>query len=291
MRDTADYQKEIANEQNQYEMLKQRELDYPAHEKLQPHCTERKIEFLSTPFEVESADLLAELDVPAIKVGSGEVDNHPFLKHIARLGIPMIVSAGRGTMEEVRAAIREVDSELAVAFLHCTSAYPCPSNEVNLRAIRTMIETFPEPVGYSDHTTRTETPGLAVAAGAKIVEKQFTTDSSLPGSNHEASLEPDELAEAVELVRAAASMRGSRKKSPTASERENIEHIRKSLHATTDLPSGTRLEPDHLEVLRPVAGLSPRYYENMLGAMTRTFVAAGEPVTEADIVESIGDSD
>jgi len=291
---TADYQKETADEGNQYEMLKRHELDRSAHEELRSHCAERDVEFLSTPFEAESADLLAELDLSAIKVGSGELDNHPLLKHIAGLGIPMIVSTGMGTMEEVRAAreaIREAGPDLAVAFLHCTSAYPCPSNEVNLRAMRTMAEALPEPIGYSDHTTRTETPGLAVTAGAEIVEKHFTIDSSLPGPDHEASLEPDELAEAVELVRAAAPMRGSREKSPTPSERENVEHIRKSLHATSDLPSGTRLEPDHLEALRPATGISPRYYERVLGATTTAFAAAGEPLTEADITESVGDSD
>lgn len=162
-------------------MLRQYELDRDDHVQLMKYSNEQGITFLSTPFDPESADLLNDLDLPAIKLGSGELDNHSLLKHIANFGKLMIVSTGMGTMEEIHEAydvITSVNSEADVVFLHCTSAYPCDLSSVNLRAMQTMDEELPTLVGYSDHTTLTETPALAVAAGATVVEKHFTIDQS-----------------------------------------------------------------------------------------------------------------
>jgi len=282
----ADYQTETTGGGSQYEMLKRYELDRAAHERLIGRCAEQDVTFLSTPFDPESADMLAELGLPAIKVGSGELDNHPLLEHIAGLGLPMIVSTGMGTMAEVHAArdaIRDVDPDADVVFLHCTSAYPCELEDVNLRAMGTMQEELDEPVGYSDHTTLPETPSFAVAAGACLVEKHFTLDRSMAGPDHEASLEPDELARAVELARAAARARGRPEKRPTAIERENRPTVRKSLHAAADLPAGTTIEVRHLAIVRPVEGLSPRHHDAVVGARTTRDLAAGEPITEDDV--------
>jgi N-acetylneuraminate synthase/N,N'-diacetyllegionaminate synthase len=286
----ADYQTETTGEGSQYEMLKRYELDRAAHERLIDRCAERGITFLSTPFDPESAGMLAELGLPAIKIGSGELDNHPLLEHVAGLGLPMVVSTGMGTMAEVHAAreaIRGANPDAEVAFLHCTSAYPCSLDDVNLRAMGTMREELDEPVGYSDHTTLPETPSFAVAAGACVIEKHFTLDSTLPGPDHEASLEPDELARAVELVRAAARARGRPEKRPTAVERENLPTIRKSLHAATDLPEGTTLEPRHLSVVRPVEGLSPRHRDAVLGSRTTRDLDAGDPITREDVTAAV----
>jgi N-acetylneuraminate synthase/N,N'-diacetyllegionaminate synthase len=277
----ADYQTETTGEGTQYEMLKRYELDRAAHERLLDRCAERGITFLSTPFDPGSADMLAELGLPAIKLGSGELDNHPLLEHVAGLGLPMVVSTGMGTMAEVRAAreaIRGVDPDADVVFLHCTSAYPCPLEDANLRAMGTMAEELEEPVGYSDHTTLPETPSFAVAAGACVVEKHFTLDSTMAGPDHEASLEPDELARAVDLVRAAARARGSPEKRPTEVELENRTAARKSLHAAADIPAGTTIERSHVDVVRPGDGVSPRHLDRVVGAVALETVPAGEPI-------------
>lgn len=284
----ADYQKETAGNEGQYEMLQQFELDREAHERLIEYCEENEITFLSTPFDRKSADLLADLGLPAIKVGSGELDNHPFLEHIAGLGLPMIVSTGMGTMEEVRAAhqaIRSVDSDINLVFLHCTSAYPAAPDDVNLRAMKTMDDALPVPVGYSDHTTVPETPALAVAAGACVVEKHFTIDSTLPGPDHEASLEPEELERAVDLVNLAAKTLGSDKKAPVEAELENRTVARKSIHATRDLESGTELTTADIKIVRPARGLSPRKYREVLGRKTIQPIPENEPITWNHLAE------
>ena len=285
--DRADYQQERTDDESQYQMLERYELDCEAHERLQAYCRERDITFLSTPFDAESADLLDELNVPLVKLGSGELNNTPLLEHVAGFGRPMIVSTGMGTLEEVRdaaATIREVAPELHVAFLHCVSAYPTPTEDVNLRAMDTLAEVVDGPVGFSDHTTDVETPALAVAAGADIVEKHFTLDSTLPGPDHEASLEPDELDRAVSLARTAAQARGSGEKQPTEAEQENVHTIRKSIHAATDIAEGERFTEDNLAILRPASGLAPTEYESVLGERATAPLEAGDPIT-GDTVE------
>lgn len=282
----ADYQVESTGEGSQYEMLKGYELDRAAHERLIDRCRDRGITFLSTPFDPESADMVADLDLPAIKLGSGDLDNHPLLEHVAGLGRPMIVSTGMGTMEEVRAArkaIRSVAPDIDVAFLHCTSAYPCDVSDVNLRAMRAMAEEFPEPIGYSDHTTLPAMPAFAVAAGARVVEKHFTLDSTLPGPDHGASLEPDDLSRAVELVEAAARARGDPAKRPTAAEASNLRVARKSLRAARDLAADTRITRGDVRIARPADGLSPRHLDRVLGTPVLEDVVAGQSFTEKNV--------
>jgi N-acetylneuraminate synthase/N,N'-diacetyllegionaminate synthase len=291
--ETADYQEEQTDFKSQREMLRQYELNHGDYKRLIEHSNEQNITFLSTPFSPESADLLKDLDIPAIKLGSGELDNHPLLEHVAGFGRPMIVSTGMGTMEEVHEAydvITSVDSEADVVFLHCTSAYPCDISEVNLRVMQKMDDELPTPVGYSDHTTLTETPSFAVAAGAAVIEKHFTIDRSLPGPDHRASLEPDELQRAISLVEIGSTLPGDDKKMPTPTERKNMDKSRKGLHATTDIPAGKRITDDHVNILRPATGLSPRRYDGVVGARAATGIAAGDPITAAD-VEGINERD
>lgn len=290
----AEYQTETTGEGSQYEMLKQYEIDRSAHERLIAYCDERDITFLSTPFDPDSADMLADLGVPAIKLGSGELDNHPLLAHVAALGLPMIVSTGMGTMDEVHAArdaIRSAAPDASVVFLHCTSAYPCSVDDVNLRAMETMIDELDVPVGYSDHTTLPETPGLAVAAGATVVEKHFTLDSTLPGPDHEASLEPAELDRAVEMARVAFRSTGDAEKRPTDIELDNSSTIRKSLHASADIPAGTRLNEEHINILRPADGISPAFYNDLLGTETVNPVQRGDPLTSRHVDTAAMESD
>lgn len=279
----AEYQAETTGEGSQYEMLKRYELDPSAHERLMAYCYEEDITFLSTPFDPDSADMLADLGVSAIKIGSGDLDNHPLLEHVAGLGLPLIVSTGMATMDEVAAAsdiIHSANHDAAVTFLHCTSEYPCSVADVNLRAMESMREKLELPVGYSDHTTLPETPALAVAAGAVLVEKHFTLDSTLPGPDHAASLEPAELSQAVNLVRAAHQSRGSPVKEPTDAELENRSVARKSLHAATDIQSGTTLSESHITILRPGDGLSPALYDSVLETQVTEDIPKGKPILE-----------
>jgi len=196
------------------------------------------------------------------------------------------VSTGMGTMEEVHAAyeaMRKIDTDLPVVFLHCTSAYPAAVEDVNLRAMQSMDQRLPVLVGYSDHTTLPETPALAVAAGASVIEKHFTVDSTLPGPDHGTSLEPTELSRSVAMVEMAAKALGNSEKSPVDSEIENQTVSRKSLHAATDLEAGTTLSESHIKIARPADGLSPREYIEILGKTLENSLSDGEPITTEDL--------
>jgi N-acetylneuraminate synthase/N,N'-diacetyllegionaminate synthase len=279
---------EYQETESQHEMLKEHELSRDDHVELMEYCERVDITFLSTPFDEESLELLDELGVPAIKMGSGELNNYPLLEKAASLGRPMIVSTGMGTMEEVEEAfqrIREVDDELTLVFLHCVSAYPTEIEDLNLRAIETMKDKLQTPVGFSDHTTETETPGLAVAAGATVVEKHFTLDSSLPGPDHEASLEPDELEEAVRIARNAARALGDGEKKPVGSELKNKSVIRKSIHAARRIDEGKVLSEDDISVIRPEGGLPPAKLSSLIGKEASETVNKGEPITEDVLIQ------
>jgi len=280
----ADYAKETTDaEESQREMLRRYELTRDDHRRLQSYAADCGVTFLSTPFDGESATFLDELDVPAIKLGSGELTNKPLIEHVTRFGRPMIVSTGMATMGEVRTAhdwIRAVDPDADVAFLHCTSAYPAEMTDVNLRAMQSMRAELPTPVGYSDHTTSTYTPGLAVAAGAAIVEKHFTLDSTREGPDHEASLEPEQLATAVDVIRDASNALGRHEKTPTAEEEANKLDIRKSIHATTRISAGESFTEENTAILRPANGRAPAQWEATLGQVAATDLAAGDPVTD-----------
>ena len=282
----AEYQTETTGEGSQYEMLKRYELDRKAHETLFDYCKQKDITFLSTPFDRESATMLKELGVSAIKLGSGELNNIPLIKHVAEFEIPMIVSTGMGTLEEVTQAyesIRTVDPDPDVVFLHCTSSYPCSIDDVHLRAMQTMEEELETSVGYSDHTTLPETPALAVAAGACILEKHFTLDSSLPGPDHEASLEPAELERAIDLIKKASRALGTPAKEPTTEEIDNLQNTRKGLHAASYIPEATQIEEKHIDIIRPAEGLSPQHYETILGSKTNQEIMKGKPITNEDV--------
>ncbi|RXK46929.1 N-acetylneuraminate synthase [Halorientalis pallida] len=283
---TAAYQDDTTDVESQSDLLERYELTREDHLELQEYCREQGITFLSTPFDPESADLLDSLSVPAIKLGSGELTNHPLLRHVAELGRPMIVSTGMGRIDEIRAAldvVREADPDADVALLHCTTAYPADVDEVNLRAMEQMADAFDVPVGYSDHTTLVGMPAFATAAGALIVEKHLTLDRSLPGPDHHASLEPDEFDRAVTLARQAALARGNPEKRPTESERENVFPIRKSLHAARSIDAGRVLTREDLAVKRPEAGIQPSEVDDVLGRRTTTALDRDDPITEADL--------
>jgi N-acetylneuraminate synthase/N,N'-diacetyllegionaminate synthase len=261
----------------QLEMIRGLELSAEAHVELKRHCEQRSITFLSTPFDEESLALLASIGVPALKVASGDLTNHPFLRRIARERVPVLLSTGMSTIGEVDAAVevlREAGcSELAL--LHCVSCYPAPYEDVNLRAIHTLQAAFGLPVGLSDHTMGIEIPIAAVAMGARIIEKHFTLSRAMAGPDHRASLEPKELVAMMRAIRNVERALGTGEKRPVASESDARIVGRRSLALAVDLPAGAVIEPEMLTALRPATGISPALGSLVTGRTARRALRAG----------------
>jgi N-acetylneuraminate synthase/N,N'-diacetyllegionaminate synthase len=267
-----------ASTESQFQMLRRLELDVAAHRGLMNRCQEIGIQFLSSPFDMESADLLAEMDLPLFKVPSGEITNLPFLKHIARKGKPMIVSTGMSTLGEVEEAVQVLRDAGAtqVTLLHCVTEYPAPYNQINLRAMQTLKTAFGLPVGYSDHTPGIEIAVAAVALGAEVIEKHLTLDRALPGPDHHASLEPAEFAQMVSSIRRVEQSLGSGIKTPVPCEIPNIAVARKSVVAAQALAAGHTLVAADLEIKRPGNGLAPKLLPALIGRTLRVSVREEE---------------
>lgn len=256
-------------EESQYTMLKRLELSPDDHRALIDHCNTKGVRFFSTAFDLESIAFLDSLGLPLWKVPSGEITNFPYLRAIGLTGKPVILSTGMATLDEIEAAVgvltRFGTPRNGITLLHCTTEYPAPKDQVNLRAMQTMHERFGLPVGYSDHTEGIEIPVAAVAMGATVIEKHFTLDRSLPGPDHKASLEPDELTAMVRQIRAVESALGNGVKEPTPAERPNIPIARKSIVAATAIQRGELFTEENLTAKRPGTGLSPMLWEAVVG--------------------------
>jgi len=278
----AEYQaRGMGRRTSQYEMLKRLELSRSDHAVLVDHCHERGIPFLSSPFDEGSADLLEEFDVPAFKIGSGELTNLPLLQHVARKGRPMIVSTGMASLEEVEGAVVAIRAagDPPLILLHCVSGYPALPEEVNLRAMDTMRREFGVPVGYSDHTRGIDISLAAVALGACVIEKHFTLDRSLTGPDHQVSVEPEELASLIQGIAAVQLALGTGRKVAVDREREIAAVARKSLVAAVDIAAGTVIEDEMLAVLRPGNGLPPARRGVVVGCSAGIDIPAGTPIT------------
>ncbi len=264
------YQKNLTEKnESQYEMIKKLELDLNAHKKLIEHCSEKKIKFLSTAFDNDSLNLLNKLNVPLFKVPSGEITNLPYLRYVASLGKPVVMSTGMSEMYEIEKAINILlDSKLRkrnISLLHCNTEYPTPIDDVNLNAMIKMRDKFNINVGYSDHTLGIEVPIAAVAMGASIIEKHFTLDRAQSGPDHVASLEPKELKLMVQGIRNVERAFGSENKKPSQSEIKNIVVARKSIVAKKQIKKGEKLSEDNLTVKRPGSGISPMKWDKIIG--------------------------
>jgi len=305
----ADYQQETTDaEESQADMLRALELSPKQHQAIAEHSDAHDIQFLSTPFDAQSARFLVEeFDVPRIKIGSGELNNGPLLLDIARLGRPVILSTGMGTLGEVEQALsvlaygythdgEELPTvtdlqrafaseegqralETYVTILHCITEYPAPVEAANLRAMDTLAQAFDLPVGLSDHTEGIAVPIAAVARGATLVEKHFTLDRSLPGPDHEASLEPDELRDMVQGIRNVKLALGDSVKAPADPEWKNRSVARKSLVATQSIEKGETFTEKNLGVKRPGDGLSPMRYWELLGTESSKTFASDDQVS------------
>lgn len=254
-------------EESQYDMLKKLELSYDHFRYIQEYCKNIGIEFLSTPDEEESLEFLVNLGLPLIKVGSGEVTNIHYLRKIGSQKKPVILSTGMSNLAQVATAY---DSLLgagapSVALLHCTTNYPCPVDEVNLKAMCTLRDAFKCQVGYSDHTMGLEVPIAAVALGAEIIEKHFTLDRAMEGPDHKASLEPDELKLMVQQIRNIEKALGDGIKLPNKSEAENAKVVQKSILAKQPIKKGELLTEEVLTVKRAGEGITANHWDLVIG--------------------------
>lgn len=265
---TAEYQKQNTGKQEtQFEMLKKLELSYDNYQELKELCSKTGIEFLSTPFDMDSIKMLEKLDIDKFKIPSGEITNYPYLVEIARTGKPIIMSSGMCTWDELEEAVRVLREHGAkdISLLHCTTEYPAPYNEVNLRVINAMRERFGGKIGYSDHTQGIEIAIAAAAMGAEIIEKHFTLSRDMEGPDHKASLEPKELKYMVQAIRNVEKALGSLEKKPSESERKNIQVARKSIVAKRNIEAGEIFSEENLTTKRPGTGLSPMLWNSILG--------------------------
>lgn len=272
--------------ESQFRMLKSLELSPEEQADLQAHCSRRGIIFLSTPYDRPSVDTLCDLDVSGIKIASTDTTNLPLLEYVARKGKPVILSTGMCDLEEVREAVATLRGEGVPQFalLHCTSQYPAPVDEINLRAMQTLADSFACPVGFSDHTSGIEASSWAVAAGACIIEKHFTVDCNLPGPDQRASLEPAEMADLVKLIRQIERSLGDGRKAPTPCELPNKPVMRKSLVARRHIPEGNLIKAEVLACKRPGHGLPPRLWKQVVGKRSARAIAADETLTEDCVI-------
>jgi len=290
----AEYQKRETGEGDQYAMLKGLEMSEALHHKLVKRCNDIGIEFMSTPFDEDAADFLVSLGMQHIKIPSGEITNHPFLKFLAQKDIPLILSTGMSTLDEINAAVSVIAAERFIngfispieeilTILHCTSNYPADTKDVNLRAMQTIAKSTGLPVGYSDHTLGSAVSTAAVALGAAIIEKHFTIDKNLPGPDHKASLTPFELKELIKQIRDVEYALGSSIKEPTQSELPVRALVRRSLTTVKSLKSGMKISADDVAILRPGTGILPSELTIVLGKKVIRDISSGTTLQWSDL--------
>jgi len=266
--DKAEYQKETTgNEESQLEMCRRIHLKLSDYDIIKEYCEEVGIEFLSTPFDLESIDYLEKLGMKLWKIPSGEITNLPYLIKIAKTGKPVIMSTGMAELKEVEEAVNVLKEGGAgeITLLHCTTEYPAPFDSVNLKAMNTLREKLGTKVGYSDHTTGIEVVVAAVSLGATVIEKHFTLNRNLEGPDHKASLEPEELEVMVNKIRIIEKALGDGIKRAAEAEKKNIAIARKSIVAAKDIKKGEILSEDNITTKRPGNGISPMQWFEVLG--------------------------
>ena len=282
----ADYQRQGGAATSQREMLRGLELPDEALAGLHAHAGERGIGFLSSPFDVESVDLLIGLGVPAIKIGSGDLTNPFLLRSVADRGIPVILSTGMATLEEVDLAMAELRAhgDPAVVLMQCVSVYPADPATIDLRAMAALEERYAVPVGFSDHTVGLGAAVAAVALGAAVIEKHLTLDRSMRGPDHAASLDPQSFAQMVAAINDAHAALGSGTKAPVAAELPIRAVARRSIVVARPVRAGIALSAGDLTALRPEGGLSPLRLDEVVGRSAARDLAAGEMLRAEDLI-------
>tara|TARA_B110000444_G_C18762931_1_gene558519 strand:+ start:270 stop:1274 length:1005 start_codon:yes stop_codon:yes gene_type:complete len=266
----AEYQKQHTSQyESHYEMIQKLELSFDDHLHLINYCDFKKIKFLSSPFDIESIKLLIKLKLDTLKIPSSEITNLPYLRFIGSQGIPLILSTGMSTMDEVSFALDILlNSGLSkdnLSILHCNTEYPTPMYDVNLNAMVSMKKKLGVKIGYSDHTLGIEVPIASVALGASIIEKHLTLDRNLQGPDHNASLEPDELKRMIKSIRNIEQAMGSKVKKPSSSEKKNIPIARKSIVASRSIKKSEFFTKKNITIKRPGTGISPLKWDEIIG--------------------------
>ena len=278
--EAADYQKANAGAESQEQMLKSLELGYDDFRKLNDYCRQKGIGFLSTAFDEESIDFIASLRPDFMKVPSGELTNLPFLRKMADTGIPVIISTGMATPEEIVKALAPFRkagyNNEDIILLHCTTEYPAPMEDVNLLAMKTVSDSFGYPSGYSDHTLGIEIPIAAATLGASIIEKHFTLSRDMEGPDHKASLQPDELAAMVNAIHNIEIALGNGVKEVKESEKHNIISARRSIVAKRPIREGQTITEDDICCKRPATGISPMLWDKVVGSHAKRNYAPDE---------------
>jgi len=267
---------------SQLSLLEKLQLNREDHTKLREHCGRRGIEFFSTAFDLGSLDLLMEMGARRVKIPSGEITNLPYLRKVATFNCDVIMSTGMADLSEVADAINCLEAaglpKNKITLLHCTTEYPAPIEDVNLRAMVTMRETFGLRVGYSDHTEGIDVPIAASALGAAVIEKHFTLNQKASGPDHAASIEPPELKRMVEGIRRIELALGSEQKKCTSSERQNLLLVRKSIVAAKAIRKGELFSEENLTVKRPASGISPMLWDAVIGKQASRSFAPDEQI-------------
>jgi N,N'-diacetyllegionaminate synthase len=279
----ASYQKRnLGKTESQLKMLRKLELPENFYSPIIKRCREKKIIFLSTPHGgFKAVDLLQHLKVPAFKFGSGDLNNFPLLQYAAKFKKPMILGTGMATLKEVEEAAKIIKKtgNNQIIFLHCTTNYPCPPQEVNLRAMLTMIKKLPVIIGYSDHTEGIQVPIMAATLGACVLEKHLTLNRNMPGPDHKASVEPAELKSMVEAVREVPLILGSEIKKPNLSEISIANVAKKSIVSLSEIKKSEKLTKDNIGIKRPGGGLEPKYYFAVLGKIAKRDIKKDSLIT------------
>jgi len=284
----AEYQvSNTKKEDSQFNMLKKLELSLDDHHTLIDYCKKKNIAFLSTAFDLESLDQLADLGITLFKIPSGEITNYPFLKKVGQKKQKVILSTGMSTTEEIRDAINVLINEGTklndITVLHCNTEYPTPMQDVNLLAMNTIGKEFNVKVGYSDHTPGIEVAIAAVALGAEVIEKHFTLDKNMEGPDHKASLNPEELRQLVTSIRNIQKALGSDMKVPSPSEFKNKNIARKSIHAAAYLLKGHVIGENDLVMKRPGDGISPMKIDQVLGKRVKRDIEGDSKLKMEDL--------
>ncbi len=282
----AEYQKENTSTiETQYEMLRKLELTDLMHRELKRYCIAKGILFMSTPFDIDSVDMLADLGMTIFKIPSGEITDLPYLRKVAEQGKKVILSTGMSSMEEVKAAVQVLRQNGTddIILLHCNSQYPTPESDVNLFAMAEMMRETGLPVGYSDHTKGIEIPIAAAALGAVVIEKHFTLDRTMEGPDHKASLEPEELRQMVEGIRKVELALGDGRKQVSDSEKSNLRTARKSIIAGCLIEQGEFFTNENIEAKRPGYGISPMRWDDLVGRKAKRSYQKDELIYEDEL--------
>lgn len=290
------YQKLNDSHQDQYQMLKSLELDQYQHNKIISLCKKLKIQFMSTPFDVDSANFLVQSGMRIIKIPSGEITNFPLIENLTTYNVPIILSTGMSTLLEVSEAVSFIKKcrkkyglstnlKNFLTLLHCTSNYPTSLKDVNLRAMITLKNKFALPVGYSDHTEGILISIAAASLGANVIEKHFTLDRSMPGPDHLSSIEPSELKELIKSIRSISVAMGLSEKKPVLKENIIKKQVRRSITLIKKINKNEVFSSDHLLMLRPGYGIEPKFLKKVIGKKAARNISPGTTLKWKDIID------